>query len=138
MKKQKGFTLTEIMIVVTVVGIISMIAIPSYNSYSRKAKRSDAQQLMMDISSRQTQFLLNARQYTANPGTGGLSTTKDGWTCDTDSCDNNFYAVTIAVDNSATPPTFTITGTAINSQLLDGNLTLTSTGARTLAGNSGW
>lgn len=138
MKTQKGFTLIELMIVVTVIAIIAAVAIPSYNNYTMRARRSDAQQLMMDISNRQAQFLLTTRTYTTNPGTGGLGTTKDGWTCDTDSCDNAFYAVTIAVDNAATPPTFNITGNSIGSQATDGDLGLTSTGARTHDGSSGW
>ena len=138
MKKHntKGFTLIELMIVTAIIAIIAGVSIPAYNSYARKAKRSDAQQLMLDIANRQQQYLFNARQYTTSPA--ALNVTKEGWSCDATDCDNNFYTVVTTVVNTATPPTFTITATATGSQAVDGNLTLTSAGARTHDGSSGW
>jgi type IV pilus assembly protein PilE len=136
MKNQKGFTLIELMIVVAVVAIISMVAVPAYTSQARKAKRSDAQQLMMNVANREQQFLLDARQYTTS--FTALNITKEGWTCVAATCSNNFYAVATVADNTARPPTFGITATAIGNQVADGNLTLTSTGAKTHDGNTGW
>jgi type IV pilus assembly protein PilE len=136
MKRQTGFTLIELMIVVAVIALIAMVAIPSYNSQTQKARRSDAQQLMMDIANKQQQYLLDARQFTTSPA--ALNITKDGWTCTAANCANSFYTVTIAANNAATPPTFTITATATGNQVSDGNMTLNNLGARTLAGNAGW
>ncbi|MCH7370100.1 prepilin-type N-terminal cleavage/methylation domain-containing protein [Aeromonas sp. MR16] len=41
MKKQSGFTLIELMIVVAIVAILAAIALPAYQSYTKKAKFSE-------------------------------------------------------------------------------------------------
>ncbi len=41
MKKQSGFTLIELMIVVAIVAILAAVAMPAYKSYTAKAKFSE-------------------------------------------------------------------------------------------------
>ena len=47
-KRNKGFTIIELMIVLVIVAILLAIAYPSYIQYVRKANRGDAQQLLMN------------------------------------------------------------------------------------------
>ncbi|GAB3378727.1 pilin [Lysobacter fragariae] len=41
MKKQSGFTLIELMIVVAIIAILAAIALPAYSDYTKKAKVSE-------------------------------------------------------------------------------------------------
>ncbi|MDM5113086.1 pilin [Aeromonas salmonicida] len=41
MKKQSGFTLIELMIVVAIVAILAAIALPAYQNYTKKAKMTE-------------------------------------------------------------------------------------------------
>ena len=122
--RSRGFTLIEMMTVVAIIGILSAIAYPSYLNYVKRANRSAAQQFMLDVTSREQQYLLDARSYTATIGTGGLNMTVPTQV-------SPFYTMAIVADNTATPPTFTITATAIGSQVSDGNLTLNNLGQKT-------
>lgn len=61
--KQRGFTLTELMIVVVIIGIISAIAYPSYTRYVVNTNRADVQAEMMRLSSRLQSYTSVNRTY---------------------------------------------------------------------------
>lgn len=64
MKKNNGFTLIEMMIVIAIVGILATIAVPAYNQYIERANRSQVQQFMLEVAARQEQRMLDTRSYT--------------------------------------------------------------------------
>lgn len=60
---RKGFTLLELMITLAIIAILVALAYPSYIQYVRKAKRGDAQQLLMNWSVNQEIFRSNNPTY---------------------------------------------------------------------------
>jgi type IV pilus assembly protein PilE len=47
-RQNKGFTLIELMVVVAVIGLLSMIAFPSYQEYLAKARRADVRSVLLE------------------------------------------------------------------------------------------
>lgn len=62
-KRIKGFTIIELMIVLIIVAILVALAYPSYIQYVRKAKRGEAQQLLLNWSINQEIWRSNNTAY---------------------------------------------------------------------------
>lgn len=124
MKKQKGITLIELIVVMVIIGVLASIAIPTYSEAMRKGKRRAAQSVMMDIASREQQFFVANRVYGDETALGVASLPPEI---------SDFYDLGITVD-AGPPPGFTISMTAKGTQLVDGDLSLTSQGVKSPAG----
>jgi type IV pilus assembly protein PilE len=122
MKKSHGFTLLELMITVAVIGILAAIGYPSYLDQIRKARRAEAQSLLMNIAARQQQMLLDTRSYAAT--VSALNITVPGTVQQT-------YGVAISVGTAAVP-SFTATATPSGSQAADkcGAMSINQTGTK--------
>jgi len=127
LRRQRGFTLIELMIVVVIAGILAAIAIPSYQKYVIKGNRAAAQSFMLSVAQKEEQYLLDGRQYLdiATPSSFsslGLSVPTEV---------SKFYTVTVAYVGSSTR-TYNIQAVPISSTMQkdDGTLTLDNAGTK--------
>jgi type IV pilus assembly protein PilE len=112
-----GFTLIELMIVVTVIGVLAAIALPGFLESVRKGRRSDAFAAIAAVQQAQERWRGNRSSYTTSltpaptadpPGLGLSATSSKG-----------YYAINIDAA-SATGYTATAVATAGTSQASDG------------------
>ena len=73
MKKQQGFTLIELMIVVAIIGILAAIAIPAYQDYTIRAQVSEGLTLSGGAKAAVAEFRMDAGRWPSDNGTAGLS-----------------------------------------------------------------
>lgn len=61
-----GVTLIELMIVITILGVLVAIAIPAYRGYSERAQRTEAKDSLLRLQTQQERWYLNNNTYTNN------------------------------------------------------------------------
>ena len=116
-RSNRGFTLTDTMIVIAIIGIIITIAAPSYTEYLNKGPRAEVVSLLSEQAQILERFYTNNHVYTGitGPSTG-----------------NDFYTITPTIADQ----TFLLTATrkAGTTMATDkcGDFTLTNTGVRSM------
>ena len=133
-KSTFGFTLIELMVAIVVVAILVIVAYPSYQEHLKKGRRAAAQSFLVDMASRQQQYLADSRTYAV----GGSALTALNMTVPPDV--SPFYSITVQPAANERPPRFTIAATPIagTQQATDGVLTIAETGTRARNGVNGW
>jgi|TARA_B110000240_G_scaffold133282_1_gene147964 type IV pilus assembly protein PilE len=95
LRKQDGFTLVELMIVIAIVAIIAAIGVPNYTKNAQKTRRVDAKNELLQIAqSLEKCKSLYGVYNNVNCSGGNLGNT------DTVDSDEGFYVVTITIPAS--------------------------------------
>jgi type IV pilus assembly protein PilE len=63
MRRLHGFTLVELMIVVAIIGVLAMIAVPSYNDYITRSKLQEAAATLADLRVKLESAYMDNRTY---------------------------------------------------------------------------
>ena len=77
MKKQQGFTLIELMIVVAIIGILAAIAIPAYQDYTIRAQVSEGLNLAGGAKAAVSEYTMDRGSFPSNNDQAGISAAGD-------------------------------------------------------------
>ena len=77
MKKQSGFTLIELMIVVAIIGILAAIAIPAYQDYTIRAQVSEGLNLSGGAKAAVTEYFQDRGQMPSDNSEAGLESSSE-------------------------------------------------------------
>jgi len=124
--KQRGFNLVELLVVVTIVGIISSVALPSYQKSVLKSKRSDGKALLLNITARMEKTMFTNGSYTSDLTTVGFATASAVFSPE------EHYKASVVAPTLACPiaTCYVVLATPQGGQSKDGIMQITSTGIK--------
>ncbi len=112
--KNKGFTLIELMVVISIIGILAAVGYPAYTSSVQKGVRGDGIDSLLSLAGHMEEFYLNNDTY--DSATVINTTSSDG-----------YYTLEITTQ---TDFGYLLTATPVVTDVRCGNLTLDSLGQK--------
>ena len=116
-RKQQGFTLIELMIVVAIIGILAAIALPAYQDYVARSQMSEAMTLASGARTAVTEVYDQTGDFPTNNADAGLSPATSI---------TGTYVNNVAVGANGVI-TATMEGTGVSAGIQNATLTLTPT-----------
>jgi type IV pilus assembly protein PilE len=134
-----GVTLLELMAVVMVIGILGIVALPSYRQYTMRAHRTEAKSALLQVATNEERYYLQNRSYgnaaqltaagfptTSEYGVYTIAvTTTNGW-------GNDYTATATPVSGGGT------NGVDMTADTHCASFSISSTGARTATNADCW
>jgi prepilin-type N-terminal cleavage/methylation domain-containing protein len=75
MRKNEGFTLIELMIVIAIIGILAAIAIPQFSAYRTRSYNAAAEADLRNAATAQEAYYVDNQTYVASPETALIGST---------------------------------------------------------------
>jgi type IV pilus assembly protein PilE len=133
----RGFSLIELVVAMLIAAILVAVAVPGYNSYVRKARRTDAKTAVMDLASLEERFYSTQNKYSVTGSDLGYA----GFPASV----GTYYTINVTTLTSLIPTatsvgTYTITATAVGDQVKDlqcQTLSVTQAGVQSATDSTG-
>lgn len=77
--RQQGYTLLELLLTVSIVTIVTSIALPSYQNHVMRSHRSDAMGALMQVANAQEKFYLQNNTYASSLTDLNITGTRSGY-----------------------------------------------------------
>ena len=119
MKRQQGFTVIELMIVVAIVGILAALAVPAYQDYTTRAKVSEILGIAAKDKSTVSEYYISQGSMPSSAAIAGINT----------SASQSAYVSTITYSASGAVGTLTYAVTGLGPSDATGNVVWTGTGS---------
>ena len=127
----RGFTLIELMITVSIIGVLAAIALPTYFEQIQRSKLNDGITKLSDAKSKMDKFFFDQRTYQNAAGNAC------GITFPAVAGKDDFFIITCA---APTPTTYLITATGVPANGLSALFiyTVANNGLKSSSGPGGW